>query len=48
LGNLKERGHVEDLGLDERVTLKCVLQKWKGWLYTVLTWHRVGPDGGLL
>jgi hypothetical protein len=27
-GNLKERGHVEDVGIDGRVILKWILRKW--------------------
>jgi hypothetical protein len=27
---VKERAHLEDLGLDRRVILKCSLKKWDG------------------
>jgi hypothetical protein len=27
LGHLRERDHLEDLGLDRRMTLKCIFKK---------------------
>jgi hypothetical protein len=27
-GNLKERAHLEDLGVDARIILKFILKKW--------------------
>jgi hypothetical protein len=27
-GGLKERDHVEDVGIDESIILKCTLKKW--------------------
>ena len=35
-GNLVERDHLENLGVDDRVILKCILKKWNGdveWTY---------------
>jgi hypothetical protein len=29
-GNLRERGHLEDLGVYGIVILKCILKKWVG------------------
>ena len=29
-GNLRERGHLEDLGVDGRVISKCIFKKWDG------------------
>jgi predicted NBD/HSP70 family sugar kinase len=28
--HLKERDHLENLGLDRRITLKCIFKKWDG------------------
>jgi hypothetical protein len=30
-GNLRERDHLEDLSVDERIILKCLFKKWNGW-----------------
>ena len=30
LGNLREREHFEDLGVDGRIKLKCIFRKWDG------------------
>jgi hypothetical protein len=27
-GNLRERDHLEDLGVDRKITLKCIFRKW--------------------
>jgi hypothetical protein len=29
-GNLRERGHLENLGIDERIILKWIFIKWDG------------------
>jgi len=29
-GNLRERNHFEDLGLDRRIILKWIFKKWNG------------------
>jgi hypothetical protein len=29
-GNLRERGHLEDLGVNERIILKRIFKKWHG------------------
>jgi len=36
VGNLKERDHLEDLGLDDRIILKRILKKWGGEAWTEL------------
>jgi hypothetical protein len=30
VGNLRERGHLEDLGTDGRIILKLIFKKWDG------------------
>ena len=46
-GNLKERNHLEDLGIDWKIILKWILNKlvevWAGWLGL-----RLGTSCGLL
>ena len=34
LVHLRERYHLEDLGLDRRIILKCILKKWDGESWT--------------
>jgi hypothetical protein len=29
-GNLSERDHLKDLGIDGRIKLKCISKKWDG------------------
>jgi len=29
-GNLRERGHLEDIGIDGGIILKCIFKKWVG------------------
>jgi hypothetical protein len=46
LGNLKERDHLEDQGIDGMIILKCVFEKeggaWTG-LFRLRTWTVGGP-----
>jgi hypothetical protein len=41
-GDLRERDHLEDLEIDRRVVLKCILKKWDGEVWAELTWLRKG------
>jgi hypothetical protein len=35
-GNLRKRDHLEDLGVDGRIILRCIIRKWEvgdmGWI----------------
>ena len=35
LGNLRERAHLEDVGLDGRIILKWIFKKWGGGMYWI-------------
>ena len=43
---MRERDHLEDLGVDVRIILRLVLRKWNGWYGLGWTQDRTG--GGLL
>ena len=45
-GNLRERGHLEDPGVDGRIILRCIFRKWKGVVGTGWSWLRIGTGGG--
>jgi hypothetical protein len=46
LADLRERNHVENLAVDERIILKWILKKWDGAAWTGLIWLRIGTGGG--
>ena len=41
-GDAKERDHLEDLGLDERIICNCILKKWYGTTLTGLLRIKTG------
>jgi hypothetical protein len=41
-GDLRERDHLEDLGVDRRMVLKLILNTWDGEVGAGLTWLRKG------
>jgi len=41
-GNLRERVHLGDPGVDGRIILRCIFRKWEVGLWTGLSWLRVG------
>ena len=45
-GNLRERDHLEDPGVDERIILRRVFRKWDVGAWTGLIWLRIGTGGG--
>jgi len=47
-GNLRERNHMEDPGVDGKKGLRRIFRKWNEVIWTKLIWLRIGKDGGLL
>jgi hypothetical protein len=47
-GNLRERDHWKDLGVDGRIILRLIFRKWDVGLWTGLDWLRIETGGGYL
>jgi len=47
-GNLRERDHLEDLGVDGRIILRWIFRKRDVGVWTGLMWLNAGIDGGHL
>jgi len=48
VGNLKERGHLGDPGVDGRIILRWICRKWNVGVWTGSSWLRIGTVGGHL
>jgi hypothetical protein len=48
LGNLREKDHLEDLGIDGRMLLKWILKKTGAVAWIALVWLRIGTGERLL
>jgi hypothetical protein len=45
-GNLRERDHLGDPGVDERIILIYFLREWDAGVWIGLIWLRIRTDGG--
>jgi hypothetical protein len=45
---MKGGDHMEDIGVDERIILQWMLERWGGEVWTGCIWLTVGTNGGLL
>ena len=48
VGNLRERDHLEDPGVDGRMILRWIFRKWDVGAWTGSMWLRIGAGGGHL
>ena len=44
-GNLRERDHLEDPGVDDRIILRWIFSKWEVVVWTGSSWLRIGTGG---
>jgi len=47
-GNLKERYHLRDPGVDGRIILRWIFRKWNVGVWIVSSWLRIRTSGGHL
>jgi len=45
-GNLRERAHLGETGVDGRIILRWIFRKLDAGSWTGLSWLRIGTDGG--
>jgi hypothetical protein len=47
-GDLRERDHLEDHGIDGEIVLSWIFRNWDGGAWTEFIWFRIRTDIGLL
>jgi len=47
-GNLRERDHLKDQGVNGRIILRQIFRKWDVMVWTGSSWLRIGTGGGHL
>ena len=47
-GDLRERDNLEELNVDQRITLTCIFKRWDGKAWTELVWPMIETGGGRL
>jgi len=47
-GNLRERDHLGDRGVDGRIILRWIFRKWDVRVWIGSSWLRIGTGGGYL
>jgi len=47
-GNLREREHLEDPGVDGRIILRWIFRQWNVGVWTGSSWLGIGTNGGHL
>jgi hypothetical protein len=48
VGKPEGKSHSEELSVDRKITLECILGKQGEKVWTGFIWHRIGINGGLL
>jgi hypothetical protein len=48
VGNVREKDHLEDLGIYWKIILKWIFNNWDEKAWTGLVWLRIGTGGGHL